>query len=858
MLISTCRFALVGFGVVFGLTVAAFADGLGGARVPTVPIEEHLQGKYPIQMPDYRGVEQLLVLSDRWVIVVNDQMDELFAEIDRRHGRGELKDMVARWIASQKAGRPNWVLRRDIWNIRDKHIGAAREAIGERKLGEPDYFTITSPTDERYAKPQRPNRADRLLVSAGMNRKYGGFFNIHFLTYSYLELPQPMQPGNRYEIRLGNGNAVSFTFDLKTTVSRAIKVNQIGYLPDAGYKRAYLGAYLYRFGPLDLSHVDRFEVINTHTGEIVYEGKVELVEKNPRFAPAKPDQTPESRPLMYGEDVYVADFTDLKQEGVFFISVPGVGRSWPFRHASDVYGPAFFTAARGLFHQRAGMAITSQYSPWTRQMANMAPYYECEHINFPHHVSPPRGYQVFDVVGGSIDRSTSRPGHPGGWHDAADWDVRDQHHVAVFDMLHAYGWAPHKFTDGQLKIPESGNGVPDILDEARYGLELYRYSMDERGGVAGMLETWTHPPMDADVDYAFSQRTRWSSLLFAAAAAQYAQHVQPFNSEDAKLYREAAERAYAFGNNPDNSLGHVVINARKNRGKGEPYTIEWTETDEHIYPYLLHAKLRLYLLTGDKSYLDGVPELAKVAARPSAHRKDYTPWIYYSIIEAAEGLPSELIEEWRQYFIKDADMLVARLADMPYAITWARRQDFWMAWGASMMMNFNRSLMIAYHLTGDAKYRDAALANTDFMLGANPMGMSWTTGIGFVYPIDIQHGMSEDDGIVDPVPGITLYGITGGPIYHQFRETVWQAQVDGESVSFLSHESQRTPPLWRRFMVHPRVATAQNEFTIHETMAGTVFTMAVLLDEGWSPDDSPVVKTSPRNPDQLFGYWYLP
>jgi hypothetical protein len=59
-------------------------------------------------------------------------------------------------------------------------------------------------------------------------------------------------------------------------------------------------------------------------------------------------------------------------------------------------------------------------------------------------------------------------------------------------------------------------------------------------------------------------------------------------------------------------------------------------------------------------------------------------------------------------------------------------------------------------------------------------------------------------------------------------------------------------------MVHPHVATAQNEFTIHETMAGTAFTMAVLLDDGWTPAKSPLIKTAPRNPDQLFGNWYLP
>lgn len=852
---------LAGWMVALGLAAAVHADGLGGSNVPTVPIPEHLQGKFPIGMPEYRGVEQLIVLSDRWVIVVSNRNDELFKEINRLSG-GKLKDAADRWAAHLKSGgNPPWDAYHGRWRICDQYAAQARENIGERRLGQVDYFRIQSPNDPAYAQPKQPAQADLLYVSSGMGRSYAGTFQFEYMIYSYLELPEPMQDGSRYVIRLGDGATVTFTYDRKTTVSRAIKVNQVGYLPDAGRKRAYLGAYLYRFGPLDLSHVDRFEVINAHTGEVAFEGKVELIEKNPRFAPAKPDQDPASRPLMYGEDVYIADFTGLREEGVFFISVPGVGRSWPFVHAADVYGPAFFTAARGYFHQRAGMAITKEYSAWTRPMANMWPFYESEHINFPHHAPAPKGYEHFDVIGATLDKSRKTEGVPGGWHDAADWDSDDHHYVAVFDMLHAYGWAPKKFSDGQLKIPESGNGVPDVLDEARFHLELYRHSMDARGGVTGRLETWTHPKINDDVDYAFGRRTRWSSLLFAAAAAQYAQHAEAFNPEDAKVYREAAARAYAFGHNPANSLGKVVINAKRNRGRGEPYTIEWEETDEHIYPFLLHAKLRMYLLTGDKQYLDGVPELAKKAHKPYQHhfsRKDYSPWIYYSIIEAADGLPDDLVDEWRQFFIRDADELVSQLADMPYAITWPRKQDYWMAWGASMMMNYNRGLMIAYHLTGDAKYRDAAIANTDFMLGANPMGMSWTTGLGFVYPIDIQHEMSEDDGIVDPVPGITIYGITGGPIYHQFRNTVWVSQGPNGPVEFVSHESQRDPPVWRRWMVHPHVAAAHNEFTVHETMAGAVFTMATLLNEGWTPQQSPVVKTAPRNPDQLFGYWYLP
>lgn len=347
--------------------------------------------------------------------------------------------------------------------------------------------------------------------------------------------------------------------------------------------------------------------------------------------------------------------------------------------------------------------------------------------------------------------------------------------------------------------------------------------------------------------------------MFAAAAAQYAQYVKPFNPADAQLYETAAKKAYTFGTNPAHSLGKITINAKTQRGRGEPYTIEWEEKDEFNAPYLIHAKARMYLLTKDKSYLDGMEELAATSHKPYQwrfNRSDYSAWIYYSILEASAGLPAQFVDQWRQWYIRDADSLVAMLNDSPYRNTWPRSQDFWLAWGASQMTNFNRSLAIAHKLTGDRKYRDAMLANLDFMFGANPMGMSWTSGLGFVYPIDFQHAMSEDDGIVDPVPGITIYGITGGPIWHVFRNTVWQAPSPDGNVVFVE-DAHRSPPLWRRWMIHPTNNTAQCEFTVHETMASMAFSTAILLSDNWMPDEN-LLKRRPRDPQYLFGQYYLP
>lgn len=842
--------------------IAQAATSIGAK---TVSSADEMTGIHPVHMPDLKGVEQLLVLSDRWVIVVSNQMQELYDEIDRRSGR-DLSKAVKLWEQSEKARRPDWGAYKARWRIRDQHIADAREAIGERKLGQTDYFRITSQNDASYAQALPPAQADRLLVSAGQSKLTGGVFGIDYFTYSYLQLPHPMLDGKSYQIRLGNGQSVTFSFDLKTTVSRAIKVNQVGYLQDAGQKTAYLGAHLYRFGPLDLSHAKRFDVVNAATGKVALQGDIKLVEKNPRFFPKDKTQTAPERPYMYGEDVYAADFTALKEEGVFFISVPGVGRSWPFRHDPAVYNQAFYTAARGLYHQRAGMALTKPYTAWTRPAAIRGPYCESGHIAFPMHGGMPKGYERFDVIGGSLNCSHPKPEVPGGWHDAADWDSNLAHYTVVFDLLNAYAFKPFHFSDNQLNIPESGNGVPDILDEARYGLEVWRYSMDARGGVSGMLEASTHTRINGEANgkrfpYAFSQRTRWSSLLFAAAAAQYAQLVKPFNAADSSLYADAALKAFVFGRNPANSLGNTVIHAKKGRGSGAPYTIDWEETEEHITPYLLHAKLRLYLLTQEASYLNDVYQLAEQSKKPyewGFTRKDPSPWIFYSLLEAEKALPKLIGMKWRAWFIDDANRLLDQLKESAYPITLPRKQDYWLDWGSSTVTNFNRALFIAYQLTGLPKYRDAALANANFMLGANPMGMSWTTGLGHVYPIDIQHEVSQEDGILDPVPGISIYGITGGPVFHKFRETVWQSPSPNGFVKFVSHDSQRSPPLWRRWMIHPSENVAQNEFTIQETMSSTIFTAAMLSQEAVNSPGAGNHSTLPRDENVLHGRWYLP
>ncbi len=846
------------------------------------------EGKFPVHIPEYDGVEQFQLLSNRWVIVCTTNIDEVLDAIDQKLG-GEFKRSAEK--LKQTAGERGNLSRRLTEELRRAYLtngAAAREEVGERQLNDPAYYAITSANDETYKEPLAPSRAAYYITALDQGQRIGAP-DVHFGLYSYIEFPEPMKDGKRYTVALKNGKKVTFLYDEKLTVSRAIKVNQAGYLPSAKRKFAYLGAHLYGIGPLPLDQAKTFQVIDVTTGEVALNGNVTLREKDPQFAASPRRREPPRREVgdrieagdspeegergdapggtqsqvgINGEDVYEIDLSGLTATGTFFIHVPGVGRSWSFRHAPDAYGDAFYTSMRGFYHQRCGTALTPPYTQWPRQLCHTQPVYESDLIVFGiGEFEKPREYRGFDVTGATTDKSRKTDDARGGWHDAADWDRTTRHFSIIFDLLYAYELAPAKFTDGQLNLPESGNGIPDILDEVDYGMLAWTKSMDDRGGVSGGVLTWTHPDIDQDIDYTYTVRTRWNTLVYAAAAAQLSQQLRQFDPAKADAYAVNAKKAYAFGANPENSLGKIVNNAAQDRGRGAAYTIAWEEKEAMVQPYLALAKVRMFLLTGDKSYVENIEQHLKGALAPTEWPytfKDYSTWFYFSLLApGADILPAAVAEGYRKrWYLEPANELVKQLDEMPYRQTWPRSQARNMAFGASDMMNPGRLLLIAYALTKDERYRDAAILNADFMFGANPLGMSWTTGIGSAYPVVLQHEISRDDGIRDPVPGITLYGVTEG-IFDVLNRDIWMAptrrQREGRGVPFVNVQV----PMWRRWSAHPKLNTGQCEFTVHETMASTAFTCAMLLPENWKPSDA-LVKRGPRDEKYLFGYWYLP
>lgn len=200
-------------------------------------------------------------------------------------------------------------------------------------------------------------------------------------------------------------------------------VNQLGYAPMG--PKAFTAA-----GPI----VD-FTVVEAASRRLVLRGR----------GLAGPPNAEGTAP-----SAWTGDFTAVRSPGRYRIVVDGGSPSPPFTIASDVYDAAIRAVQRVFYYQRAFTAIEAVHAegPWR-------------------HAS---------------DAARAPAGVRGGWHDAGDYSLYNMTTVSsIFWLLSAaLDFAP---TDDATNLPESGNRVPDLLDEARWGLEWLLSVQDAEGGV---------------------------------------------------------------------------------------------------------------------------------------------------------------------------------------------------------------------------------------------------------------------------------------------------------------------------------------------------------------------------------------
>lgn len=732
--------------------------------------------------------------------------------------------------------------------------------------------------------------------------------------YVYLKLPKLK---SQHQLLVIAPNKQSMEAVIGTPQSRcwSIKVNQVGYLPEAT-KLAYLGMWLGEGGAMPVDHLigKPFEVISLNKKGVAFRGVIKLRAKD---RDVKRGEMP-----LTGEDLCVLDFSALKTPGEYAVYIPELGSSWPFRIGNDVYGLPFYTTMRALYQQRCGVALLPAFTKWSRAACHTETYKarflpesiiyydnpngvmeEGKLYGFKDSQDKPVKINPFTMVY-STATDQLLEGLKGGWHDAADFDRRFWHYEAVWDLCGAYEMYPAKFRDGQLQIPESGNGIPDILDEAMVGIDVWERTQTAEGGVAGWIEQTAHPmhtgTADKDTERFYcALPDRTSSFAFAAAAAQMSRLLQPFDTVKAKRYLQVARNAYRWASQDSSRIRDLVFKVPE--GSRQPdltgKTISFDEAPSmHRLgkTYRMMAALQLAAATGEANYLNQF--------RSDGGAEQLVQWLPDQIPHFAFVTPlcSDLLTAQEKQMVltavlKETDVFEKGSRSLPYHNLWRPidHQYFQnMGWGMGQPAYRARLQILAYRATGQQKYREAALNGANWQLGANELGRSLETGLGSVFPVVLQHIDSECDGIDEPVPGISpfslTYGVSASSWWYQYG---LMEKAHPDSTSFYDETpmvvlpglSSRTDinkrlsalprvgnwmwdavalvrpnveamyPIMRRIFIHPGLEPAQNEFTIWESIAPHAAVYGCLMADGWGPA-SGMNQRKPRTRAQMVYY----
>lgn len=448
-----------------------------------------------------------------------------------------------------------------------------------------------------------------------------------------------------------------------------------------------------------------------------------------------------------GESVKLADFTSFQQAGQYTLVIPNLGKSHPFFIKEYVHQNLSSAAIKGYYFQRASAALAAPYAgKWQR----------------------PAGHPDTQVWVHASAATTARPENtiissPKGWYDAGDYNKYIVNSgISTYTLLAAYEHFPEYYRDFNLNIPESGNGMPDILDEALWNIQWMLTMQDPNdGGVYHKLTTANFsgavmPHVDTARRYVVQKSTP-ATLDFAAVMAQASRIFKEYSTQmpgfDQTCLNAALEAWRWAQKNPNVRYNQAALNAAYN-----PDIVTGEYGDSNFGDEFQWAAAELFITTKADSFIVarnplagsfGVPWWGGVNAlglyslafhRAALGSAIDTTRIVSALLSLARGL--------RDNVTRSAYHLVMGISN----------GDF--VWGSNAIAaNQSMALLQAYYLTRDVSFLHAAQQNLDYLLGRNAVGFCFVTGLGSKPTMRPHHRPSQADGIADPVPGL----LAGGP-----------------------------------------------------------------------------------------------
>ncbi|MET8546708.1 glycoside hydrolase family 9 protein [Kitasatospora sp. NPDC004799] len=480
-----------------------------------------------------------------------------------------------------------------------------------------------------------------------------------------------------------------------TAADLPVRVNQLGYLPD-GPKRA--------------------TVVSSATAPLSWQ-----------LRDASGAQVAAGTTAVHGADrasgqsTHLVDFGAYTGTGTGFTLVVGGQASHPFDIAASLYDGLRADSLSFFYQQRSGITIDAS-------LAGGAYARPAGHLG----VAPNKGDTSVPCQAGVCDY---RLDVRGGWYDAGDqgkYVVNGG--IATWELVNSFERARRSggdaaLGDATLRVPERGNGVPDVLDEARWELDfLLRMQVPAGRPMAGMAfhkvqdDKWTALPTRPELDSEQRELHKPSTaatLNLAATAAQCARVYAPYDPAFAARCLDAAERAWAAAEaNPA-----VLAPAGDSTGGG---AYEDADVSDEFY----WAAAELLATTGESRYRDAVTSSPHHTKPVDGFWWGGTATLGRITLATVPGvaLPADDVTRLRGLLTAAADQHLSTMAGQGYAVPLAA--DAYV-WGSnSSVANNAMVLAVAYELTGAQRYRAGALESLDYLLGRNALDRSYVSGYG--------------------------------------------------------------------------------------------------------------------------------
>jgi hypothetical protein len=650
-------------------------------------------------------------------------------------------------------------------------------------------------------------------------------YDLRVLNSIYLQLATPVSDNQTIQVQNPKGSLWPTNDQFIAVVdplrySPAIHVNQEGYMPNYP-KQAMIGYYTGSLGEMTVPVASGFSIVNATNGAQVYSGTLT----------SRPDSGWEYTPAPY-QVVYMADFSSFNTPGQYRLMVPRMGASLPFLIDPGI-GMSFTRAyALGLYHQRCGTNIGLPYTRFQHAMCHDAPagipyqsnntysftwttiagYAETPNSNNPQQAAPlltsPQE-QLFPF------KNTNAIDVSGGHHDAGDYSKYTINSASlVHYLMFEVDSIPGIAAMDNLGIPESGDGISDVMQEAKWESDFLAKMQDADGGFYFLVYP-TNEQYESDVtpDKGSGQvvwpKTTSVTAASVAALAQCASSplFKRTYPATAALYLQKAQLGWNFLTNAIAKHGwqsdsDANMTASGAYQKITSYGDDFADSDE-----LAWAACQIYLATGDPAAHQMLLTWFD-PADPGTWRwgwwhmsesygnaiRSYAFAVQSGRVASTSDLNPTFLAKCQTEIITAGDNVLAWSSNSAYGTSFppATKAVNSAGWYFSSDQAFD--MAVAYQVTNKPAYIGGILANMNYEAGCNPINLCYVAGLGVKRPRDFVSQWELND-----IRSLPPTGLPEGNIQSDFNY-LWDYGAELEDLSFPSDGAVSAPyPFYDRW-----------------------------------------------------------